>query len=186
MAAWWPYTYGCTVQPLFTIGDFARLPERLQELMERAHVFHVLAHMAGAVQPEFFDAAASAVVSDAFTAAAKKLGHTAGIRCSIITYDTLEEVWFTSLPDSPDMLGSIVISKANSFKQDPKSLSPNPGTCSLMCCYMVPWCCCCSGTMGVQGSVEFMFEGEPPPGTKYILVVSCSSFVTNFLKIASP
>ena len=106
--------------------------------------------------PALPDAAKAAVtkIESALKPCADK--HKVKVRCSIYN-KKLEEVWGTQMDGVPGFMKAVAKSKAKSFF-DGKTLA-NPGTCSTMCCYLMPWCCGCSSHMAVQGTVAYELPG---------------------------
>jgi hypothetical protein len=82
--------------------------------------------------------------------------HKVKVRCSIYN-KKLDEVWGTQMEGVPGFMKAVAKSKARSFFEG-KTLA-NPGGCTTMCCYLMPWCCGCSSQMAVQGTVAYELPG---------------------------
>ena len=118
--------------------------------------------------PPALPSAVSAVASSieaSFKVAADKQGIKKALKISIIAKESLAILWTSQLENTPAMLAKVSVSKARSFKDGKKMVSP--GACTTMMCYFCPWACGCTNQMPIQGVVGMELEKD-----SYILVVS--------------
>ena len=74
----------------------------------------------------------------------------------------LSTLWHHRVGSTPGFIRKVLRSKAKSFV-DGKPLA-DPGPCTTMCCYLMPWCCGCTAQMAVQGAVGIHVDGLDAEG----------------------